>query len=101
MSGTLPISIDQQRLKELCIKYRVARIALFGSVLREDFGPTSDVDMLVEFEVGATPGYFDFADLQLALNTLVGRKVDLRTRADLSAYFREDVVREAVVQYAA
>jgi len=76
-------------------------MAFFGSVLRADFGPESDIDVLVEFESAHVPGLFDIARMERELSTLFGsRKVDLRTPEDLSRYFREDVLKEAEVQYA-
>ena len=95
------IAVDRRRLAEFCRKHHIRRLALFGSALRHDFGPESDVDVLVEFESRHTPGLFGIARLERELSTLFGgRKVDLRTPEDLSRYFREDVLREAEVQYA-
>jgi uncharacterized protein len=68
---------------------------LFGSILREDWGPNSDIDVLVEFEEGKAPGMLKMAGLEIELSELLGRKVDLRTPAELSRYFREDVLEEA------
>lgn len=74
--------------------------AIFGSALREDFGTESDIDVLVEFEPGHTPGLLGMSRLERELSSLFGgRKIDLRTPEDLSRYFREDVLREAEVQY--
>ena len=86
------------RLAELCRRHHIRRLALFGSVLRDDFGPSSDVDVLVEFEPGHVPG-FRFIDVQDELSALLGRTVDLHTPGSLSRYFRERVVREAQDQY--
>ena len=94
------IEIDSERIAQLCRQYHIVRLALFGSVLRDDFGPESDVDMLVEFEPGHTPG-FAFFGIQQELAEIIGRPVDLRTPHDLSRYFREDVVRSARLLYAA
>ncbi len=96
MSPKIPI--DRQRLGEFCRRHHIRRLALFGSVLRDDFGPHSDVDMLVEFEPGQVPG-FGMVDLEDELSALVGRKVDLHTPGSLSKYFRDRVVREAQDQY--
>ena len=80
----------------------VARLSLFGSVLRDDFGPDSDVDVLVEFEVGARVGFFELSRLQDELEALFGgRKVDLLTPGFLSPYIRDEVLESARVQYAA
>ena len=92
-------SIPKDRLAEFCCKHHITRLALFGSVLREDFRPDSDIDVLVEFEPGHVPG-FSIIDMENELSRLVGHKVDLRTPNDLSRYFREQVVREARVEYA-
>jgi len=95
------IQVPQQAIFEFCRKHRIRRLSLFGSVLREDFGPESDVDVLVEFERGSTPGLITLASLEIELSGIVGRKVDLRTPGDLSRYFRDEVIRTAEVQYAA
>jgi predicted nucleotidyltransferase len=83
------IQIPQATLEALCQRYHVRRLILFGSVLREDFGLSSDVDMLVEFEQGYTPG-LGFVRLQRELSELLGREVDLHTYRSLSRYFRRD-----------
>jgi len=76
-------------------------LALFGSALRPDFGPESDIDVLVEFEPGRTPGLLGMARMERELSALFEeRKVDLRTPEDLSRYFRQKVLEEAEVQYA-
>ena len=94
------ISLDHARLSQLCRRRHIRRLALFGSVLRDDFRPDSDVDVLVEFEPGRTPG-FAFADVEEELSALVGRRIDLQTPGSLSAYFRDEVLREALDQYVA
>jgi predicted nucleotidyltransferase len=93
--------VDRERVAEFCHRHHVRRLALFGSVLRDDFRPDSDVDVLVEFEQGHVPGFFGLAGLELELSELLGRKVDLRTPEDLSPYFRDQVLDMADVQYAA
>lgn len=95
---SLKIAIDRERLAEFCRRNHVRRLALFGSVLRDDFGPDSDVDILVEFEPGRVPG-FALVSLQDELSAMVGRRVDLHTPGSLSRYFRDRVVREAQDQY--
>jgi len=95
----LPIPIPQAELAEFCEKNGVARLALFGSVLTDHFRPESDVDILVEFRPGESPSLLGMARVERQLSELLGRKVDLRTKAELSRYFRDDVVRRAVVQY--
>jgi predicted nucleotidyltransferase len=97
--GRPRIDFPQEMVAEFCGRHRIRKLALFGSVLREDFRPTSDVDILVEFEPGCTPGILRIAGMELELSALLGRKVDLRTAAELSRYFRDDVVRESDVQY--
>lgn len=92
------VSIDRQRLGDFCRRYHIRHLALFGSVLREDFGPRSDVDVLVEFEPGHVPG-FAFVDLEDELTALFGRRVDLHTPGSLSRYFRDQVLREAQTEY--
>ena len=94
------ITIDQNLLAAFCRRHHVRRLALFGSVLRADFSPDSDVDVLVEFEPAHVPGFFGMARLERELSALLGRKVDLRTPEDLSRYFRQDVLDQAEVQYA-
>jgi uncharacterized protein len=92
---------DQARLVELCRRHRVRRLSLFGSMLKGSAGPDSDVDLLVEFEPGQAPGFLKLAEIEAELSRLVGgRPVDLRTARDLSRHFRDDIVREAVVEYA-
>jgi len=94
------ISIQKEKLKEFCKKHHIQKLALYGSVIREDFGPESDVDVLVDFEQGQTPGFFKLFDMEDELSNIFGgRKVDLRTPQDLSPYFREKVVKSAEVQY--
>jgi uncharacterized protein len=95
------IEIPQPRVAEFCRRHHIRKLALFGSVLREDFGPESDVDVLVEFEEGATVGLIGLAGMELELGEILGHRVDLRTPGDLSRYFRDEVLRAARVQYAA
>ena len=92
------ITIDRQRLADFCRRHHIRRLALFGSVLRDDFGPQSDVDVLVEFDAGHVPG-FAMVNLEDELSAVVGRKVDLHTPGSLSKYFRDRVAREAQDQY--
>ncbi|NOT31707.1 MAG: nucleotidyltransferase family protein [Planctomycetes bacterium] len=97
---SLPIPIDRDRLETFARRHGIRRLSLFGSVLRDDFRPGSDVDVLVEFEPGRTPGFFRLFDMQDELSALLGgRRVDLLTRDDLSPYFRDDVVRTARAVY--
>lgn len=96
MSPSLPI--DDQVLAAFCRRHGVRRLSIFGSALRDDFGPSSDVDVLVEFEPGRAPGLAFFA-MERELSTLFGRPVDLNTRAFLSPYFRDEVLESAHVLY--
>ena len=98
---TTHLSFDRQELADFARRNQLRRLAFFGSVLREDFGPDSDVDVVVEFEPGARIGLLGMATLEIELSEIIGRKVDLRTPQDLSRYFREDVLAQAEVQYAA
>ena len=98
----LKIDVPRDRLAAFCEANHIRRLAFFGSVVRDDFGPQSDVDVLVEFEPDHVPGLIRFAGLELALSELLGgRKVDLNTLRTLSPYFRDEVAQEAEVQYAA
>ena len=93
------ITIDQEVLADFCRRHHIRRLSLFGSVLRDDFQPDSDVDVLVEFEPSYRVGLIRLAGMELELSELMGRKVDLRTPADLSRYFRQQVLDSALVQY--
>ncbi len=93
------VPIDRQQIARFCRRHHIRKLALFGSVLRDDFRPDSDVDVLVEFEPAHTLGLLRMAGLELELGDLLGRRVDLRTPAELSRYFRDEVVRGAEVQY--
>lgn len=92
------IEVPRAEIARFCRRNHIRRMALFGSVLRDDFAPESDVDVLVEFAPGHTPG-LAFFDMQEELSELLGRKADLNTRADLSPYFRDQVVEEAEVLF--
>jgi uncharacterized protein len=94
------VFVDQERLADFCRQNGVRRLAVFGSALRDDFGPGSDVDVLIEFEPGRTPG-LRFFGLQEELSRLFDRTVDLHTPASLSRYFRSQVLSEAENQFVA
>ncbi len=94
------IKVDKQRVARFCRRHHIRRLALFGSVLRDDFGSDSDVDVLVEFEDGRAPG-LGFFTMEKELSEILRRKVDLNTPQFLSRYFRSDVLAEAEDQYAA
>lgn len=93
------IHMPREALAAFCRKHGVRKLALFGSVLRDDFRSDSDVDVLVEFEPGARAGYLKLAAMELELGEVIGRKVDLRTPGELSRYFRDDVLAGAEVQF--
>lgn len=92
------LDIPSDVISDFCRRHHIRRLALFGSVLRDDFTPDSDLDILVEFEEGHTPG-LAFFGMQEELSELLGRNVDLNTPAFLSRYFRDEVMKEAVVAY--
>jgi predicted nucleotidyltransferase len=95
------IQVDKDRLADFCRRGHITRLSFFGSVLRDDFNSESDIDVLVDFEEGHTPGLLRIAHLERELSVLLNnRKVDLRTSEDLSRYFRKEVLATAEVQYA-
>ena len=93
------LNISQQQLVDFCQRHHIRKLSLFGSILRDDFGPNSDIDFLVEFEPSAIPGLFEVAGMEIELSTLLGHKADIRTPEDLSHYFRQDVLNAAELQY--
>jgi uncharacterized protein len=95
-------SCDKHALAELCRRNGIRRLSLFGSVLKGADRPDSDIDLLVEFEPDNVPGLLGMAAIEAELSDLLGgRRVDLRTPQELSRYFRDEVMREAEVQFAA
>ena len=91
---------DRAALASLCRRRQIRRLSLFGSVLKGEARPDSDVDLVVEFTREARPSFLDLAEIEQELSALLGgRRVDLRTAEDLSRYFRDEVLREAEVQY--
>jgi len=94
------LTIDRERIAGFCRRHHIRRLAFFGSALREDFRPDSDVDVLVEFEPGHVPG-LAFFTMQEELSRVVGRPVDLNTAGFLSRYFRQAVLNEAEPLYVA
>ena len=94
------ISVDREKIAGFCRRNHIRRLAFFGSVLRADFRPESDVDVLVEFEPGHPVGLIRLAGMERELSEILGRQADMRTAADLSRYFRDEVVAGAEVQYA-
>ena len=97
MSARIEIPHDQ--IAEFCQRWRIRKMALFGSVIRDDFTPKSDVDVLVEFQPGPTPGLKYFWDMPNELSQILGREVDLNTAQELSKYFRQEVLDEAETIY--
>ncbi len=95
---TLPIDLPQEEIKKFCQRHSICKLSLFGSVLRNDFTRESDVDVLVEFEPGKTPG-LAIITMEDELSNMINRQIDLRTSADLSRYFRDRVLAEAIVIY--
>ena len=95
------VDIPEAAINEFCRRHGIRRLALFGSVLREDFGPDSDVDVLVEFQPGTRVGLLGLAGMEIELSALLGRTVDLNTPGFLSQAFRERVLSEAEVHYEA
>jgi predicted nucleotidyltransferase len=98
---SLHIQINQEQIADFCRRHHIRKLAFFGSVLREDFRPDSDVDVLLEFEPGIRVGLFELMSMQLEFSELIGREADFRLPGDLSRYFRDRVIAEADVQYAA
>ena len=94
------IQIDRDRIAGFCRKHHIRKLALFGSVLTDEFRPESDIDVLVEFEAGRVLGFLGMAGLELELADMLGRKVDIRTAAELSRYFRDSVLATSEIQYA-
>lgn len=95
------IDIPEDRIAELCRQYQVCELALFGSVLRDDFGPGSDIDLLVEFEPAAQVGFLTLGRLQGELAALFQRAVDLVPKRGLKPVIRQAVLESAKVIYAA
>lgn len=97
----LPVAVNQEQIADFCRRHRIRRLSLFGSVLRDDFGPDSDVDVLVEFLPGAPRSLFRLVAMEEELTAIFGRQADMRTPDELSRFFRDKILATAVVQYAA
>jgi len=93
------IKLPGPQLSELCQRHHIRKLSLFGSALRDDFRPDSDVDVLVEFEPGCIPGFIRLAGIEMELSELLGRKVDLNTPHSFSRPLRDRVLHEAEIQY--
>ena len=93
------IQIPADEIADFCQRHHITRLSLFGSVLRDDFRPDSDIDVLVEYEPGHVPGFISLSPLRRELSALLQRNVDLRTPDSLSEYFRDGVEQHAVLIY--
>ena len=94
------ITFDRKALSKFCLENGIKKLSLFGSVLRDDFGTDSDIDMLVEFMPGETVGYMRLIGIETALTELLGvRKVDLRTPGEISDFFLKKVINESEILY--
>jgi uncharacterized protein len=100
MQARLNSNIPSKKIANFCKRHYIRKLSFFGSVLRDDFTPESDLDILVEFDSAHIPGFIRLAGMEIELTEILGRKVDMRTAQDLSRYFREDVINSAKVQYA-
>lgn len=93
-------NLPRKEIADFCRRNHIQRLALFGSVLRGDATPESDIDFLVEFDPEHVPGLIKLAGMELEMSALLGRKADMRTPQDLSRYFRQEICDTAEVQYA-
>ena len=96
---SVKIDIPKAEIEAFCRRNRIRRLALFGSVLGDDFGPESDVDVLVEFEPGARVGLITLAGMEIELSQLLGRKAEMHTVKGLNPHVRDEVLRAAEAQY--
>ena len=101
MPFSLERYVSHEYLVEFCKRYHIRKLSVFGSAIRNELRPDSDIDLLVEFDDVHIPGLFTIAHMEAELSERLGRKVDLRTAEDLSSYFRNDAVSHSEVQYAA
>jgi hypothetical protein len=99
MVYSLEQKIPNEKLAEFCKRNSIRKLSLFGSALRGQLRPDSDIDLLVEFEEGHTPGLFSIVRMEMELTEVLGRKVDIRTPQELSRYFRDEVMRHAQLAY--
>src|SRR6266536_15066 len=98
----IKVKLPNQKIAAFCRRHNIRKLAVFGSVLREDFRPDSDLDVLVEFDPGHTPGLIRLAGMEIELSALLGgRKVDMNTPLCLSKFFRDEVLAEAEPIYVA
>ena len=96
---SLKIDLSEDKIKDFCQHNRIRRLSLFGSVLREDFGPESDIDVLVEFEPGTNVGLITLAGMEIELGQMLGYKIEIHTVKGLNPHFRDEVLDQAEVQY--
>jgi uncharacterized protein len=99
--STSVLDLPVDAIAALCRRYHVTELSIFGSALRDDFRPDSDLDFLVSFEEDAPVGLFEYVELQLALSDLLGRKVDLVSKDGLKPLIRDDVIASSRIVYAA
>ncbi len=95
----LKIDIHNEKLSKFCRRHHIRKLSFFGSVVRDDFGPASDVDVLVEFEPGARVGLITLAGMEIELGRLLGRRVEMHTPKGLNPHFRSEVLDVAEVHY--
>ena len=95
------IGIPRDRIAEFCRRHRIRRLCLFGSILRDDFGPESDIDVLVEFEPEALVGLIRLAGIEFELGRMLGRRIEMHTVRGLNPQFRDEVLAEAEPVYVA
>lgn len=100
MASKMKIEVPRERVATFCRKHHIRKLSFFGSAISDHFTQDSDVDVLVEFERGQVVGLLRLAAMEIEFSEILGRKVDMRTPADLSRYFRDDVLSIAEVQYA-
>src|SRR3989304_3572634 len=98
--GKVQIDIPKEKIAEFCRRNHIRKLSLFGSVLRGDFKPDSDIDFLVEFDPEHVPGLIRLAGMELELTEILGHKVDLRTQQELSQYFQQKGIDSSEGQYA-
>ncbi|MBI2568417.1 MAG: nucleotidyltransferase domain-containing protein [Candidatus Schekmanbacteria bacterium] len=95
----MKIAIDREKLAAFARRHRIRRLSFFGSVLRDDFGPESDVDVLVSFEAGARVGLIALSAMEIELGRLLRRRVEIHTEAGLHPGFRDEVLTAREVYY--
>ncbi len=99
MGYSLEQRMSKDTLIAFCERNHIRKLSVFGSALRGELGPESDIDLLVEFEPDHVPGLFSIVRMEMELSEALGRKADLRTPEDLSPYFRDEVMASAELQY--